>query len=170
MGSGPRAAPELLLAREGGQFPTSWSPTAPLLAFYELTNATARDILVWSKERGPERVRATASNETICGLFAEWPVARLRLGPIGTRRGVVHGYAAGRPDVMVSSDGGTEPVWSPDGRELFFRKGVELRAAAIDPDKGSAGPTTVLFSQPYQLSPPKSDARTTTCCPTAAVS
>jgi Tol biopolymer transport system component len=37
--------------------------------------------------------------------------------------------------VLVSGDGGNEPVWSPDGRELFYREtkqeGPYLVAAAI---------------------------------------
>ena len=32
---------------------------------------------------------------------------------------------------QVSTDGGYEPVWSPDGRELFFRTGSKLVAATI---------------------------------------
>jgi eukaryotic-like serine/threonine-protein kinase len=27
-----------------------------------------------------------------------------------------------RDQVLVSSDGGSEPVWSPDGKELFYRE------------------------------------------------
>jgi eukaryotic-like serine/threonine-protein kinase len=153
VGNGARVQPELLLAREGGQFPTSWSPTAPLLAFYELSNATARDILVWSKDGGAVRVRATASNERFAAFSPNGRWLAYVSDQSGRDEVWVHAYAGRRPDVMVSSDGGTEPVWSPDGRELYFRKGAELRAVASDPDKGPTGPTTVVFSQAYELSP-----------------
>jgi serine/threonine-protein kinase len=37
--------------------------------------------------------------------------------------------------IQVSQEGGTEPIWGPDGRELFYRsttgKGVELMAATV---------------------------------------
>ena len=33
--------------------------------------------------------------------------------------------------VRISTDGGTEPVWSADGRELFYRNGDELLAVAV---------------------------------------
>jgi hypothetical protein len=33
--------------------------------------------------------------------------------------------------VSVSLDGGTEPVWAHGGRELFFRSGDSLMAAAV---------------------------------------
>ncbi|PYP74142.1 MAG: hypothetical protein DMD25_15695 [Gemmatimonadetes bacterium] len=49
----------------------------------------------------------------------------------------------GRPDVyvrpfpgpggrwQVSLDGGTEPLWAPNGRELFYRNGTKMMVAAI---------------------------------------
>lgn len=44
---------------------------------------------------------------------------------------------AGRARWQVSKSGGTEPVWSPDGRELYYRNSKgDLVAAEID---GSAG-------------------------------
>jgi hypothetical protein len=33
---------------------------------------------------------------------------------------------------QVSHDGGAEPVWAPGGRELYFRSGDRVLAAAID--------------------------------------
>ena len=57
---------------------------------------------------------------------------------------------------QVSTDGGTEPVWSRDGRELFYRNGdddliaVEIKAATLF----SVGQKRVLFSAlPYQADP-----------------
>jgi Tol biopolymer transport system component len=35
--------------------------------------------------------------------------------------------------VQVSTGGGTEPVWSRDGRRLFYRGGPQLMAATIRP-------------------------------------
>jgi serine/threonine-protein kinase len=54
---------------------------------------------------------------------------------------------------VISEGGGTEPLWSPDGRELFYRNGNrEMVAVAVS--GGSAAPPTgaqrVLFSSaPY---------------------
>ena len=38
--------------------------------------------------------------------------------------------------LQISSDGGREPVWSPDGRELFFRKGDDIMAVSVNTDNG----------------------------------
>jgi Tol biopolymer transport system component len=54
--------------------------------------------------------------------------------------------------VPISLNGGTEPVWSPRGDELFYRSGPALLAAAVRP-----GPVfgvlrrTLLFSDPNYL-------------------
>jgi serine/threonine-protein kinase len=49
---------------------------------------------------------------------------------------------------VVSTGGGAEPVWSRDGRELFYRSsGGELVAVAVETEPTfSAGARTVLFS------------------------
>jgi serine/threonine-protein kinase len=49
---------------------------------------------------------------------------------------------------LVSVRGGTEPLWSRDGRELFYRNGQrEMVAVRVETDRVfSVGPTSVLFS------------------------
>jgi len=46
---------------------------------------------------------------------------------------------------MASNDGGTEPVWSRDGSELFYRRGTVMMAVSFD---ATADPP---FSRPQQL-------------------
>ncbi len=55
---------------------------------------------------------------------------------------------------VVSSDGGTEPIWSADQREIFYRNGDKVMAAKVlpGPDFASA-PATELFSRPYLSDP-----------------
>ena len=59
---------------------------------------------------------------------------------------------AGSARYPVSSAGGSEPLWSNSGRELFFRDGADnLVAVSVAPgERFSAGPARVLFSaKPY---------------------
>jgi hypothetical protein len=52
---------------------------------------------------------------------------------------------------QVSTDGGTEPVWAPDGKQLFYRRGRQLVAAAVTTgDRFTVGATRTLFEGPYQ--------------------
>ncbi|MFN0178048.1 MAG: protein kinase domain-containing protein [Gemmatimonadales bacterium] len=67
----------------------------------------------------------------------------------------VRSFPAMQGRSLVSLDGGTVPVWSPRGDELFYRNGPALVAAAV-----RSGPTfevlrrTVLFSNGDYLSDP----------------
>jgi len=52
---------------------------------------------------------------------------------------------------QISSDGGSQPVWSADGSELFFRSGEKMMAASIDLDPTfRAGTPRVLFQGSYE--------------------
>ena len=48
---------------------------------------------------------------------------------------------------VVSNGGGSEPLWSRDGREIFYRNGAgDMVAVRVDTTPVfSAGPTSVLF-------------------------
>ena len=50
--------------------------------------------------------------------------------------------------VRVSADGGSEPIWSRDGRRLFYRAGADVWATDVDPTSVdfSFTPPVRLFS------------------------
>lgn len=51
---------------------------------------------------------------------------------------------------LVSTDGGTEPTWSQDGRELFYRSGDRMMAVATTIESTfRALKAAVLFERPY---------------------
>jgi Tol biopolymer transport system component len=55
---------------------------------------------------------------------------------------------------QISTDGGGEPLWNPDGRELFYRSGNKMMVVEITAQPSfSAGKPKVLFAGPYQTSP-----------------
>jgi hypothetical protein len=52
--------------------------------------------------------------------------------------------------MAVSTGGGMEPVWSPDGRRLFYRSGTRLMVADLTTTPGFAvTQRSVLFDSPY---------------------
>jgi serine/threonine-protein kinase len=64
-------------------------------------------------------------------------------------------YVARYPDLgrrsQVSTNGGSAPVWSPDGRELFFQSGNKLMVAAIQTTPElRAGVPKALFEGPFE--------------------
>jgi len=58
----------------------------------------------------------------------------------------VRPYPAGG-SFQVSNDGGAEPVWSPDGRELFYRNGDSLLTVPVDGAQVDAS----AFGRPREL-------------------
>ena len=63
----------------------------------------------------------------------------------GTDEIYVRPYPGPGERVTISNGGGIEPVWSRDGRELFYRVGNAMMAVSV-----VAGPTT-SFGQPHEL-------------------
>ena len=60
---------------------------------------------------------------------------------------------------VVSTSGGVAPVWSPDGRELFYINGTTMMSVAVDGRGGAfrfAAPTA-LFSGPFETGSPNFD-------------
>jgi Tol biopolymer transport system component len=64
-------------------------------------------------------------------------------------------YARGFPDVnkgkwQVSTNGGISPLWSPDGRELFYRSGDSTMAVAVTTEPAfKPGTPKILFRGTY---------------------
>ena len=54
--------------------------------------------------------------------------------------------------MQISTEGGTEPHWSPDGKELFYRNQDKMMAVSIqtEPTFEAAAPE-VLFERAYAL-------------------
>jgi hypothetical protein len=73
---------------------------------------------------------------------------------------------SGRPEIYVqpfprpggkwqiSTDGGIEPVWNPNGRELFYRARNRMMAVPVTTEPAfSAGRPSMLFEGDYLASP-----------------
>jgi Tol biopolymer transport system component len=115
--------------------------------------------------------RATESDAPLVSTpFTEWGA---RLSPDNrvlafvsneTGRWEVHVQPFPGPGRQISTEGGTEAVWSRDGRELFYRNGSRMMAVAIDTASLSVGETTTLFDVPscsvHLVCPPTISRRT----------
>jgi len=55
---------------------------------------------------------------------------------------------------QISTEGGTEPAWNPNGRELFYRSGDKMMAVDIATQPGfAAGTPRMLFEGKYEAAP-----------------
>ena len=72
----------------------------------------------------------------------------------GTAQVLVQPFPDAGAQVQVSVSAGTEPIWSRDGKKIFYRDGVKMIAASV-----AAGPTfsvtarTPLFTDTYVFAP-----------------
>ena len=120
---------ETLLDRDERQFPTSWGSDEDVLAIYiDRRGETARDLAVLplDGDRTPVSFLVTPFQER-AGVFS--PNGRW-LAYVSDESGqdevYVRPYPGPGQEHTISTAGGEEPVWSPDGRELFFRSEDQL--------------------------------------------
>ena len=130
---GDRAS-SVVASAEVGLWPGSWSADGRVLAFMIGTDATKGDIDTIDTAGDGRFVPLLATPAT------EWGA---RLSPDGRWMAYVSN-ASGRWEAFIqpnpgpgnprqiSVDGGTEVVWAPSGRELFFRNGSKLMAVPIN--------------------------------------
>jgi Tol biopolymer transport system component len=153
------------------QTPNSWSPDGQLLVFIENTPTTGYDIWVLrmgEPSPGSGQVPSASSGQVrkaqpfLRTLFNE---SAPRFSPDGRWLAYVSDES-GRYEIYVqpypgpggkwqiSTEGGTEPVWNPNGRELFYRSGGKMMAVDIATQPGfAAGKPRVLFEGPYVPTP-----------------
>ena len=142
------APPETLITSKDGPVPTSWNSLTGELAYFD----EASDI--WTLKPGgtPQRYLSSPSNER-SGMFS--PDGRWLAyvsDETGSYQVYVIPYPGPGPKVAVSVDGGMAPIWSPDGRQLFFRRGGRMLAAAMtySPTVSAARPIE-LFQGAFTL-------------------
>ena len=134
------------------QFPTSWSPDGRVLAFVNESSGTGSDIWLFPNG-GPARPFLVTIFRESAAMFS--PDGRW-LAYVSNESGQDEVYvqpSAGGAKRLVSTAGGREPVWSRDGREIFFRAGGKLWAAAVTAAEAfSSGAPVALFTDTFRSS------------------
>jgi Tol biopolymer transport system component/predicted Ser/Thr protein kinase len=162
---------ERLTTSGSNQFPISWSPDGQLLAFVEIDPTTQRDIWVLRmSDLSPASGQAlSAGNEQVRKaqpfLRTRFDESVPRFSPdgrwlayISNESGHFEIYVQPYPGPggkwQISTEGGTEPVWNPNGRELFYRSGGKMMAVDITTQPGfAAGKPRMLFEGQYVPTP-----------------
>ena len=144
---GSERAPRLLSAQIY-LFPYAWSAAGELL----VTSFTHRGDIAAIPVAASGEVRDVVASDSTEFDPALSPNGRW-LAYVSDRSGQneiwVQRYPDGAP-VRVSSNGGYKPLWSADGRELFYRQGDAVMAAAVETgDEFSFAAPSPLFSGPY---------------------
>jgi Tol biopolymer transport system component len=110
----------------------SWSPDGQELAFMEISSTTGFDLWVLSvNERKAKLFLQTPSNESAPRFSPDGHWIAYVSNESGRYEIYVQAYPGPGSKLQISTDGGTEPVWIPNGRELFYRSKNKMMAVDV---------------------------------------
>jgi len=139
----------LLTSTEAGQTPMSWSRAANAIAFLQRTKPGAEAIWVLPMEG--DRTPRVFVESTFVLWHAEFsPDGRLiayASNESGDYEVYVQPYPGPGEKTRVSTAGGGEPLWTPDGRELLYRSGTADRQQFVS--------AAIRSLSPFRVDPPR---------------
>ncbi|HSQ31238.1 MAG TPA: protein kinase, partial [Gemmatimonadaceae bacterium] len=149
-GSGP---PQTVIAGPLLEFPGTFLPDGRTFVYRQTNPTTGFDILsVQLGDSVPTArvVLQTKFNEMAPTLSGDGKWLAYVSDETGRNEVYLRRYPTGESRWAVSVDGGSEPVWRRDGRELFFRNGSGLYAVSVESDAAATAPrigrVTLLFN------------------------
>jgi serine/threonine protein kinase/Tol biopolymer transport system component len=146
---------ERLTTSEYNHVPISWSPDGQFLAFIEINPKTEYDI--WVLRMSDRKVLPflrTPFNESVPRFSPDGRWLAYISDESGRFEVYVQPYPGPGGKWQISTEGGTEPAWNPNGRELFYRSGDTMVAVDISTQPGfSAGKPRMLFEGHYVPTP-----------------
>jgi Tol biopolymer transport system component len=147
---GSAAEERLITSKQGNLNALSWLPGGRGLALVEFTNTDRNILLNMLQPRGElEPLLNTPALEAMAQFSSDgrW------LAYVSNVSKSDQVYVRAFPDTgglwQVSSDGGTQPVWARDRKEIFFRNGTSMFVADVRTDGVfSSGRPRELFRNP----------------------
>jgi len=148
-----RSSPERLTTSDNVQVPGSWSPGGDVLAFVEHHPSTGRDIwmLRYSGTRDVTPFVRTPVDESAPRFSPDGGAVAYVSNESGRSEVYVRSFANSTQKAQVSRNGGSEPVWARDGRDLFYRAGDRLMAASVRVGRDiHVGTARIVLQTPYE--------------------
>jgi eukaryotic-like serine/threonine-protein kinase len=149
-----RSAPEQQLSSIGGamESPSSWSPDGHALAFTRVDLKTGPDVYILPMD-GDRKPRPLAQSRFAEGSPKFSPDGRwvaYSSNESGKPEIYVQPYPGPGPTIQISTEGGTDPVWSKKNHEIFYRNGDRMMLVAIKTQpKFSASKPELLWMGHY---------------------
>lgn len=138
--------PELLVQSEFDKVAGAWSPDGALLVFAEYHPDTGADL--WLLDRLAAHARPfvrTRFNEYAAVFSPDGRHVAYVSDESGRAEVIVVSCPEATGKRQLSTEGGSEPVWSRDGLELFYRSGNRLMRVDLNAGVAHAGIPTTLF-------------------------
>jgi eukaryotic-like serine/threonine-protein kinase len=128
----------------------SWSPDGRTIAYIENGGIW----VVGLGDRKAQRFLKTQANQTSPAFSPDGHWLAYVSDESGRSEVYVQPYPGPGGKSQISNGGGTEPVWNPAGRELFYRADNRMMAVPVTLQPGfSAGKPVVLFEGPWLPTP-----------------
>jgi eukaryotic-like serine/threonine-protein kinase len=121
---------ERLATSENTQTPGSWSPDGKWLAYHEASSTTGNDIWVLpvNGDRKPQVFLRTPFQEGNPRFSPDGRWVAYESTESGRNEVYARPFPGSGAKSQISTQGGTEPVWSRNGRELFYLNGDKMMA------------------------------------------
>lgn len=141
--------PEPLVTGPQTEFPVGWSLSGKF-AFWRATQKRGDIVYVDSIGGAVHDFAATDAEEAGAILSPNGRWLAYVSDHSGQREVYVRPFPSGDGRWQISADGGIEPRWSRNGREIIYRDGDLFLAVPIVPGPGiSTGTVDTLFRRPY---------------------
>jgi serine/threonine protein kinase/Tol biopolymer transport system component len=150
---------ERLITSEYLQAPSSWSPDGQLLALVRFNSNKRLEIWVLSiSDRKAQLFLQTRFDEAAPQFSPDGRWLAYTSNESGRYEVYVQPYPGPGGKWQISTEGGMEPVWNPNGRELFYRSGDKMMAVEITTQPGFvAGKPRMLFEGQYDSNIPRAN-------------
>jgi eukaryotic-like serine/threonine-protein kinase len=144
-----------LVVSDRAKIPMSWSPDGQTLAFMEISSTTGFDLWVLTlNDHKPKVFLQTPFNESAPRFSPDGHWLAYVSNESGRYEIYVQTYPGPGGKQQISTDGGTEPVWNPNGRELFYRVGNKLMVVdVVSQTSFSASKPQILFEGRFLPTP-----------------
>ena len=120
----------VLLDREGTQFPDSYSPDGVLL-YAEEHDDTAADLWTMRPGEEPQPFAVTSFDEWASRFSPDGELVAYASTESGRSEVYVRPFPGLGERHIVSTEGGEAPVWSPDGKRLYYSHKGEVWAVQV---------------------------------------
>jgi Tol biopolymer transport system component len=128
------------------QFPMSWSGDGKVLAFAERKPSAERDIWVMEAGSDPSPFLMTPFDESVPAFSPDGRFLAYVSDESGRPEVYVQPYPGPGGRWLISTEGGTDPIWSAPGRELLYRSGDEIMSVTVQtaPEFSAGAPRRIL--------------------------
>jgi serine/threonine protein kinase len=132
--------PEKILASQYPQRPSSFSPDGKVLVYTEVHPQSGLDI--WTvrlddrSSRQPEPFLRTPFDEDLPLFSPDGHWLAYRSNESGRMEVYVARFPGAAVKRQISADGGDQPQWAPDGKQLFYMNGNRLMSVDLNAESG----------------------------------